>query len=1281
MSRSFLLGLDFGGGGARCLLVEVESGSVVTASRRSPFAPAAGMAGVAGELDAEALWRLLGEASHEVLARAGASPEEISGIAATSMRFSLVVLDRDGSPIFALPNADGRAVVQAAQLAADCGELLHRRTGHWPAPVMLAPRLRWLRSERPELFDRAAKAVSLGDWVAFRLCGELVTDPSQAGETLLFELASPRWAEDLADRLEIPRSCLPEVRAPGTPLGPLAAAPAEALGLRAGIPVAVGGGDTQCGLLGAGVVEPGGLAAIAGTTTPVEIVLDAPRVDPDARLWSGHHVVSKRWVLESNAGVTGGALAWFARLLFPNEAYPVAHLVAEAAQAPIGSAGILSSVGAGVMNARELGFPVGSVWLSHLSLGGAPAERRHLARAALEGIACGLRANVEQVVAASGAAPSALRLAGGMARSRLFADIAANVLDTPVEVPASAEASALGAAICAGVGAGVFRDLAEGAARLVRVERTHPPDAARSAAYAECYQRFVELRSARTAADAIAAGSLIRGSAQAPRSPAAAAAEPSFRPRILVTADFEESGLRALRALGDVTYASYREVMRLLTGGDLVKALEGFHVFITEVDVVDADALAKLPDLRVVASCRGEAVNVDIAACTAYGVPVLNAPGRNADAVADLTAAYVLMLARKLPEANAFLRQPDIEAGDMGRMGQAHRRFRGHELWHKTVGLVGFGAVGRRVARRLRAFEARILVYDPFVSEESLLLEGAEASGLEALLAQSDFVSLHAPVTDDTRGMIGASEFARMKDGAFLVNTARAALVDEDALFAALDSGKLAGAAIDVFAVEPPGSGHPLLAHANVVATPHVGGNTYEVAAHQGQIVSEDLARMLRGETPRNLRNPETLEHFRWEGPRPEPDAETLAQLARGPGAAVTDLDRDARKPRTRPAAAKRERAEVPATAAEIARRGPAARETEEHMKRLIENFLERAARDEGLRAAADKDLTLQFHLTDAGLKFYLGFEGGEVVAGMGEPEPVADVQLKMKADVFDGMFTGTLSGMEAATSGRLSFSGDTAKAMALQSINRDIARIYESAVAEVGAPDLSAFAAGAAPAAAAVASTDIRHELVRVVNELFAIQLITATGGNVSVRSPGEDNEVWITPSQLYKGDLSPEILVRIDLDGNALDEDARSASSERLVHTAIYKAKPEAKAVIHAHAPHATILANTDLPFLPISTEAAFFSDIPRVPFIMPGTAEVADACAKAMAQSWAVLLKNHGLVVAGRSLRRAADMVEIVERTAEVILGCYAVGREPPVLPEDVVKTLRQMGDLIA
>jgi autoinducer 2 (AI-2) kinase len=281
-------------------------------------------------------------------------------------------------------------------------------------------------------------------------------------------------------------------------------------------------------------------------------------------------------------------------------------------------------------------------------------------------------------------------------------------------------------------------------------------------------------------------------------------------------------------------------------------------------------------------------------------------------------------------------------------------------------------------------------------------------------------------------------------------------------------------------------------------------------------------------------------------------------------------------------------------------------------------------------------------------------------------------------------MFTGTLNPMQAATSGRIAFTGDTMKAMTLQQIQDDLSRCYQAARTDAGDPgDLASVPepGGARPAGAApLAPHDVRSEMLIVVNELYASQLITATGGNVSARVPGTD-ELWITPSQTFKGELTPEMMVRIDLDGRPLDPGAAAPSSERLMHCAVYKARPDAQAVIHAHAPHATMLVNAGLPFLPVSTEAAFFGDIPRIPFVMPGTQELADAIAQATAQSWAVLMQNHGLLVAGRSLRRAADMAEVIDRSCQVILGCHQVGKQPSVLPPAVIEMLQKMGDMMA
>jgi autoinducer 2 (AI-2) kinase len=605
-------------------------------------------------------------------------------------------------------------------------------------------------------------------------------------------------------------------------------------------------------------------------------------------------------------------------------------------------------------------------------------------------------------------------------------------------------------------------------------------------------------------------------------------------------------------------------------------------------------------------------------------------------------------------------------------MGQAFSSLRGSELCGKTVGLLGLGAVGRAVARRLEGFAARVLVADPNLSREQAALFNAELVSLNRLLEESDFLSLHAGAGDQTRGLIGAPELARMKPGAFLINTARAALVDEEALLEALSDARLGGAALDVFAVEPPGADHPLLALDNVIATPHVGGNTREVAAHQGRIVVAELAALLRGESPRSLLNPSVMAGFDWTRPRPRPEAERVRQLLERPAPAVSDLQRD------RPTSSQPDPIEAASTS-----RAP--REITQAMERLAETFVREICEDAALRDFADgKQVALHFSLPDLGVEFHLALHDGQVSGALGAPQREADVRLRMRAATLDGMFRGTLNPMESAMQGEISFTGDAAKAMTLQHLQADLQRLYASALEQAGEPgDLSAVpdcAAGETAAPRPVQPGDLREQIVQTVRELFEAGLVTATGGNASARIPDSD-EIWITPSQLFKGDLAPEVLVRIDLEGHPLDPGARSPSSEWAMHCALYRARPEVRAVVHAHATHATILANAGLPFLPISTEAAFFGDLARVPFIMPGSGELARAVAEAMGGDWAVLMMNHGLIVAGRSLRRAADTVEIIDRCAEIILGCRAVGVEPPTLPASVVATLREMGDLVA
>jgi sugar (pentulose or hexulose) kinase/phosphoglycerate dehydrogenase-like enzyme/ribulose-5-phosphate 4-epimerase/fuculose-1-phosphate aldolase len=1292
---TYVIGLDVGGGGGRALLLDLHSGETLDAHRPWRFEIAPGTGGLGFDLDLEMMWHRLAEATRDVVSRAGASPGDVLGIATSALRLGNVMLDADGEALFAVPNRDARAVGPGLMLGANHGELLYRRTGRWPYPIHAAARLQWLKAEQPETFERITHLLSISDWLNWKLCGERATDATQAGETLLYDLEQRAWADDLLDTLELPREILPQVVDSGQRLGGLTSEAAAELGLREGMSVAVGGADTQCGLLGAGACAPGEVAAVAGTTGPVQRVTASPLIDDQMRLWTGHHVIPGRYVLESNSGPLGETLDWFGRLLHPDSPTPVTRLFAEAARSKPGAVGMLSSLGGEVMNARAMGLPVGNLTLTHLSSIHDPSRREHLSRAIVEGLACSIRANLEQIADVAGDDASPLRLTGGLSRSDSFAKVLAGVLAGPVDVPAHPGATVLGAAICASVGARVFPDLETASTQLVRMKPRVQPEPEHATDYDALYTRWSSLRSARAPADA-EASTLILPFAIGHGQTDVTVGEQSVRPRILVAADFDAASVAALRSLGDVEYASFREKKRMLTGPALVEALQGYQVFITEIDLVDAASIEQLPELRVVGTCRGDAVNVDIDACTAFGIPVLNAPGRNADSVADLTLGFMLMLARKFPEAGSFLHEPGIRPGDMAAMGKAFGSLQGRELWRKTIGLVGLGAVGRKVAERLRGFGARLLVSDPFVDAEQAALADAEVVPLDRLLEESDFVSLHAAVTPETTGLLGARELELMKPGSYLINTARAALVDEEELIAALNQGGIAGAALDTFAVEPPGSDHPFMSMPNVISTPHVGGNTVDVAAHQGEIMVTELERLLAGQRPNHSLNPEAMQAFEWSAARPTPSAEVLARLKEGPAPAVTDLQKkkkkkDKKESDEKPHKAKDAASGTPTTrpdASAPARSAEVPPEITEKLTAILEGFVSRILGDAAVRAfGEDKDVTLHFILTDVGLEFYFRLAAGDGLAGaVGAPEESADVQLRMRAALLDGMFTGTANPMEAAMEGGLSFTGDAAKAMTLQHMQADLERLYTEARAAVGDPgDLDALpdpAAGGVASAPAPSpgANDPRSAIVAIVEELYEGRVVTGTGGNVSTRVPGAE-EIWITPSRLFKGDLSPEVMVRTDLGGRPLDPGSRSPSSEWDMHCEIYRRRPEVKAVIHAHAPHATILANAGLPFPPISTEAAFFDDLPRVPFIMPGTPDLAVAVADAVGNGWAALLINHGLLVCGRSLRSAADMVEIIERSSELILGCHSVGKQPPVLPPEIVKTLRAMGDLIA
>ncbi len=258
---------------------------------------------------------------------------------------------------------------------------------------------------------------------------------------------------------------------------------------------------------------------------------------------------------------------------------------------------------------------------------------------------------------------------------------------------------------------------------------------------------------------------------------------------------------------------------------------------------VTDEVLAAGSGLRLVCCARGGPVNVDVAAATVRRIPVVNTPGKNADAVADQTIAFLVMLARGFPRAQQFL----MGGGRLGESAYEGAQFLGHELGGHVLGLVGYGNVGRRVCRRALAFGMIVAVYDPFVEVGNG--DGArQVRTLTDLLAMADFVSLHVRASGQTENLIGAEEFGQMKPGAYFVNTAREALVDEGALEAALASGHLAGAALDVVRPRSGTGPHPLLKLGNVVITPHIGGATHETLLRGATMVVDEIMRFAAGQ-------------------------------------------------------------------------------------------------------------------------------------------------------------------------------------------------------------------------------------------------------------------------------------------------------------------------------------------------------------------------------------------------------------------------------------------------
>ena len=440
------------------------------------------------EFDADHFWSLLCQATHEAMHMADVLPEHIAAVATTGQRLATVFLDGAGRELYAGPNLDLRAVLEGTRLLNEHGPRIHAVTGQLPPFLFASARWLWFAAHHPEVCERTRATLSINDWLAFRLSGEIASEPTNAAASGLLDVRAHEWSDEMCRMVGLPAGVCPPLHRAGDVIGRVTERAAEQIGLKAGTPVVVGGADTSCGLLGMGVTHPGECGVVAGWSAPAQVVMADPVFDPQAALWTSCHLLPELWVLEGNAGPAGSAHRWACITLFGEANWDAFDTLA--AGAPAGAGGALGFLGARIADYNDPQLLWGG-WLMPLAGPLDGVGRAELARATFENIAFAIKANLERVgTLAPISGP--VRLGGGLARSQLLPQILADVLGRPVEAHAGHSVSALGAAVCAAASADFGGDVARAGSAMLRIESAQrfEPRRRAQAEYLDAFERW-----------------------------------------------------------------------------------------------------------------------------------------------------------------------------------------------------------------------------------------------------------------------------------------------------------------------------------------------------------------------------------------------------------------------------------------------------------------------------------------------------------------------------------------------------------------------------------------------------------------------------------------------------------------------------------------------------------------------------------------------------------------------------------------------------------------------
>ena len=479
-----VLVIDAGSSSIRCHLVGRDSQSTQSATRPWVYLEEPDAGTLQRSFDLDACWQSLCDAIAECTGDGRQVPLAVS---ITSQRQSMVIMDNEGRTIYGGPNTDVRAAFQGFALDVQHGRLLYATTGHKPTLMMAAGKLAWLRDNRPSAHAELAHVVTLADWLAYRLTGQIACEPTLAAASGLLDIRTRAWASELFEDLGLrcPEASLyeaTEIR--GT-------VNAKEMASLAGVPVIVAGADTQCGMIGAGAVEAGQVGIVAGWSAPAQMLVPEPPQSPEMKTWTGLFQAPELWAMESSAGDIGNVWRWLVETLSGGE-QDYEEVDGLAGATPPGSIGVTGHFGPQAMDVSGVGMRLGGILFpTPIAMGG--PSRGQIGRAVLESFAFTIRANLEQLERESGITASRIAFGGGLSRSNTFRAILPNVLSRPVSMSSHFEVTARSCDAIARTALCEYKSLSEAAAALSQDSRTSVPDTATAIEYQGLYEDWLEL--------------------------------------------------------------------------------------------------------------------------------------------------------------------------------------------------------------------------------------------------------------------------------------------------------------------------------------------------------------------------------------------------------------------------------------------------------------------------------------------------------------------------------------------------------------------------------------------------------------------------------------------------------------------------------------------------------------------------------------------------------------------------------------------------------------------